>query len=266
MTVPPLTKCYPDGILYTRMEEVERQLDELSALTFDEIVERAAISSRASSLFIYPECLMHIIRATRQDNRDTRFNRLYPLVLKRAAQSLPRAERHKGDKEVVVDGPMNDLNEIVLHRFRTLIALDREGGERLDFFEVHFDEAIAKLRLKARGKISRQIFREEALETNPDTGEYPVAIERAAGSLDEAEANLFSDPLFRDRIVAAIDDLPIEQKEVITMLMQHIPIEAKDPSTPSISGILGCEPRTVQYRRTRAIERIRKALDLGDDT
>jgi uncharacterized protein len=48
-----------------------------------------------------------------------------------------------------------------------VIALDREGGERLDFFEVHLDEAIAKLRLKARGKIARQVAREEAIETKP---------------------------------------------------------------------------------------------------
>ena len=48
------------------------------------------------------------------------------------------------------------------------------------------------------------------------------------------------------------------------MLMCHIPAEAKDPAQPSISAILGCDPRTVRNRRDSAVKNIRRHLGIGD--
>lgn len=262
-TVPPLGRCYPDGTPYTRMDEVERILAALVLLSFDEILERCAITSRRDPGYLPPECLVHLMRSTRFDNRDTRFNRLYELLQQRLARALPRSERRQSEEQVVVDAAVSDLNDVTLDRFRLLVTLDRQGDDKLDFYEVHFDEAVALLRLSARKRIARRAARETVL-TLDENGELSPAIERAAGSLAVADDSIFSDPIVRPRLLAAIDTLPTEQKEVVTMMMRNIPSESKDPAISTISSILGCDPRTVRYRRDRAVEKLQRALGLEE--
>lgn len=261
--VPPLTRCYPDGTPYTRMDEVERLLAALAQLPFDDILERCAITSRRDPGYLPPECLVHLMRSTRLDNRDTRFNRLFELLQQRLARALPRSERRQSEDHVVVDAAVSDINDVALDRFRLLVTLDRQGDDKLDFYEVHFDEAVALLRLSARKRITRRAARETELAIDENV-ELSPAIERAAGSLAVADDIIFSDPIVRPRLLAAIETLPTEQKEIVTMMMRNIPSESKDPAISTISSILGCDPRTVRYRRDRAVEKLRRALGLED--
>lgn len=263
--VPPLTRCYPDGTPYTRMDEVERILAVLTPLPFDDILERCAITSRRDPGYLPPECLVHLMRSTRLDNRDMRFNKLFELLQQRLARVLPRSERRQSEDHVVVDAAVSDINDVTLDRFRLLVTLDRQGDNKLDFYEVHFDEAVALLRLSARKRIARRAARETELAID-ENGELSPAIERAAESLAVADDTIFSDPIVRPRLLAAIDTLPTEQKEVITMMMRNIPSESKDPAIPTISAILGCDPRTVRYRRDRAVEKLQAALGLGNES
>ncbi len=261
-TIPPLSKCF-DGMPYTRMPEVEAELATLLKLPFDEVVERGAITRRSEQGYIRPECLMHLLRRTRDDNSDVRFNRLFPQLLRRVALALPRAERTQGG-QTLVDAAMSDINEQVRARFLVLLTLDRSGGDRLDFYEVHFDQAVAMLRAKAWGKIASRAVREAPIELDPETNELPASIERAAGAFGGESDSILFDPIFRSRLLAAIDSLPPEQKEIVTMTMANIPSQSQDPEIPSISGILNCDPRTVRNRRDRAIVALREALGLGD--
>jgi hypothetical protein len=263
VSVPPLSKSYPDGRSYTRLDEVEAQLAELQLLPFDEIVRRGAITTKSHPEYMRPECLVHFLRSTRNDNGDARFNCLFGLLLQRFQFALPRSERSQGEN-MLVDGKLSDMNDHARSRFLALITIDRHGGDQLDFYEIHFDEAVAMLRLKARGQVGRRASRETPIDLDPETNELAAHVERAAGSLDPVDDTFLFDPHFRSRLLAAIDDLPTEQKEVVTMLMNDVQIEAKDPATRSISEILRCEVRTVQYRRTRAIAKLRRALGLGD--
>ncbi len=261
--VPRLTRCYPDGTPYTRMDEVERILAALVLLSFDEILERCAITSRRDPGYLPSECLVHLMRSTRFDNRDTRFNRLYELLQQRLAKALPRSERRQSEEQVVVDAAVSDINDVTLDRFRVLVTLDRQGDDKLDFYEVHFDEAVALLRLSARKRVAKRAARETELALD-ENGELSPAIERAAGSLAVPDNSIFSDPIVRPRLLAAIDTLPTEQKEVVTMMMRDIPSESNDPAISTISSILGCDPRTVRYRRDRAVEKLKRALGLED--
>lgn len=261
--VPPLTKRYPDGRVYTRMETVETQLSQLIDLPFDEVLDRARIASRSHPGYLRSETLVHLMRATRRDNRETRFGRLFELFLKRVAGALPRAERVNGDK-TIVDSALSEINDAALARIQILVTLDRQGGDHLDFYEVHFDEAVAMLRLSARRKVAKRVHREVEIETDAETGELPGFIERAAGSLDETVDPILLDPIFRPHLLRAIDSLPPEQKEVITMTMLNMPSESKDPAIPSISSILECDPRTVRNRRDRAVITLREILDQGE--
>lgn len=259
--VPALTSTYPDGTAYTRMIHVEHLLEILLELPFDEVLERCAISSRRDPAYLPSECLVRLMRATRLDNRDTRFNRLHEIMLKRVGQSLPRAQR--GDDETgTVDANMSDINAAVIGRFNLLVTLDRQGSNRLDFHEVHFDEAIAMLRLSLRRPVIKRMARERELHFDED-GELAARLETAAASHDDtSDLQIFFDPIARPRLMAAIDALPTEQKEVVTMTMQNIPGESIDPAVPSISSILGCDPGTVRYRRARAIETLRAKLGM----
>lgn len=258
VTVPALISCYPDGRPYTREADVEVSLGTLRDLSLDELIERCRIDSPATAGFVKSECLVHLLRERSRDNRDARFNQLYRCLLKRVAKALPRAERQDGDK-VLIDAAISEANDAATARFEVIVSLDRQGGKHLDFFEVHFDQAMARLRRSARRPSARNAQREFAIEHDPETGELPTSIERAAGSFDEQDENLFLDPLFRPRLLAAIDSLPTEQKEVITMLMRHM-------DQQSIATILDCDPRTVRYRRDRAVIQIREFLGVGATT
>lgn len=260
--VPPLTKTYPDGNLYKRMPEVEAQIAQIAALPFDEIVERGRILIRSHPQFVKPEVLMHFLRATRHDNRYQRFNVLFELVLRRLLLALPKCERSVG-QETWVDGALSDVQDRVRGRFVELVSLDRAGGDRMDFFEVHFDEAVAKLRMKAQKVVGARVRRDVALEGDADSGELPEAVERAVGSFDDPDDSFLFDPIFRKRLYPEIDRLKPEQKRVVTMLLSNIQTHSADPSALTISKALACDERTVRNRRRDAIVALRKALGLG---
>jgi hypothetical protein len=259
-----LTKCYPDGTPYTRMESVEALLPELPELTFDEIVARCEITNRKHPDFLPPECVVYFLRNTRSNNSDARFNRIFEALRRRLMLALPRFERD-GEGGTMVDGAMSDVNDLVRGRFVEIVTLDRHGGDRMDFYEVHFDEAVALLRRTASKKVRGHAFRHEAIELDPETNELPIGLERAAGSFDPPDDSILFDPIARSRVLAAIDALPVEQSRIMTMLMNNMNAESSKPGTPSISDLLGCDPKTVRARRNKAIAAIQKALGLGED-
>jgi DNA-directed RNA polymerase specialized sigma24 family protein len=66
---------------------------------------------------------------------------------------------------------------------------------------------------------------------------------------------------YRSYLLTAIDSLPDDQRRVVTMLLQDIPIDSKDETTITIVKTLGCSEKTVRNRRDRAYDALRKALD-----
>lgn len=262
--VPPLTKTYPDGTLYRRMSEVENEIVRVAELPFEDFLERARITNRSHSDFVRPETLMHFLRRTRSDNREQRFNALFSVVLRRLLRALPRSERTVG-RDTIVDGTASELEDGVRGRFVELLTLDRAGGDRMDFYEVHFDEAVAKLRMKAAKRIVARARRTDSLEGDPETGQLPEHIERAAGSFDDPDDAFLFDPLFRKGLAQEIDQLKPEQKEVITMRLANMQIHSADPAVPTISRVLNCDQKTVQNRLRSAIAALRKALRIGED-
>jgi hypothetical protein len=262
-TIPPLAKTYPNGAPYLRMDEVENDLVALAKLDFDELLRRAAITARRDPEYVRPECLMHFLRATRQDNNGRRFEALYPFVLRRLLLALPRGER-RTERGTEVDAFTLDLIDAVRNRFVGLVSRDRGGGDSMDFYEVHFDEAVARLRMKFWTKLRLKAARTGTLNEDPDSGDLPEHVERAAGSFDETDDDFLSDPSFRDRLRRGIDRLKLEQKEVMLMTLEGIPAESSDPDVPSISRILGCDPSTVRYRKRRAVEILQAMLGAGE--
>ncbi|MGU3559434.1 hypothetical protein [Methylobacterium radiotolerans] len=246
------------------MPEVEYEIVQLSNLNFEDLVERGRILEKSHSHFVRPESLIYFLRNSRSDNDNRRFNALYGLVLRRLLLALPRCERTV-DGVTHVDAAASDVEDRVRGRFVELLSLDRAGGGRMDFYEVHFDEAVAKLRMKAVKAIGARTRRTTGLEEDPDSGDVPEFVEQAAGSFEEPDDAFLRDPIFRKRVLVEIDLLKPEHKQVITMLLANMPSESNNLEVPTISRALGCDARTVRNRRRDAIVVLRKALILGED-
>lgn len=97
--IAPLRKRRLTGELYRRDHKVEALLVELSSLSRDDLIARAANSSRSDPSYIPSECLVYFIRASRTDNRETWFERLYKALTARVLRSLAKTENADGKTE-----------------------------------------------------------------------------------------------------------------------------------------------------------------------
>ncbi len=264
LDIPPLRKRTKDGRLYSRPEEIEKTIVELRDLPFDDFIRRTRIRTRCHSEYVPSEVLVHRIRATRNNESDQQFNALYSVLCKRINQGGLRADVHVngGTGEV---GYLKDVIEYVTDHFVTLIVNDRsEYEEKLDIFEARFDRALRTLRLDAFRKINR--YKDPLIPLEYDEyGGVPSEVEEFSALLNPPSMSIEDQVTYREQIRGAIDILPDTERRVITLLEAELPIESNNPDEQTISRILGCTPKTVRNRRDRAIQRIRKALNLEED-
>ncbi|SFV29457.1 sigma-70 family RNA polymerase sigma factor [Hyphomicrobium facile] len=251
---PPLTKTNANGVRYRRQTTVDQLIDEVAMLDRAALLSRFSITNRHDPIYLPSEVLLHAIRATRQDNRDSHFEALFRILLARV-ESLSR--------NAISTSQYRNVDEIraeIASRFATMIAQDRtQGGDRLDIFEVVFDKALAALRVDVLRKLGPERLRTEPID-DANTGEPTAAVERAAEAFLGQSREKFDDPAFRSDLVAAIDHLPNDEKTVIGLMLKGIPIDGKEPGAVTIAKLLGCTEKTVRNRRDRAIFKLRKAL------
>lgn len=261
--VTPLRKRRLTGELYARDPKIESLIAELSVLARDELIARAAITKRADPRYVPSECLMYFIRASRRDNNETWFERLYRILTERVLRSLPRVESSDGKTESLTRGVVRDK---VFGRFVELLSADRAAyAEKVDYFEVRFDGALASLRRDAQDKAWRDENRSKPLEYDEESGELSSEVEAAAGTYDPFAASDFDDPAYRSRLDAAIEALPAEQSRIIHMLRQGFPIDSKEPDVMTIAKALGRSEKTVRTYRDKAFGALRAAMADGGE-
>ncbi len=259
----PLRKQKPDSTTYTRQPETETLITILAQLGRDEILARCAIRQRADPQYVSSECLLHVVRASRADNSNAWFERLYKILYDRVLRALPRADAADGETSSLTQELIRDLAS---ERFVEMLAADRQDyEERLDFFEIRFDMALKRLRLDAQKQAWRDENRNRPLEYDEANGELDPEIEMAAGSLNPFEGMEFRDEAFRLRLDAAIEALPPEQSRTIHMLMLDYPIHSEDPTVHTICKELGRSPKSIWNYRDRAMKALKKALGEGED-
>ncbi len=170
--VTPLRKRRLSGELYERDPKVEALIAELAILSRDELTTRAAITKRSDPRYIPSECLVYFIRASRRDNGEAWFERLYRILTERVLRSLPKAQSPDGKTEALTRGVVRDK---VFGRFVELLSADRTAYvDRLDYFEVRFDGALASLRRDAQEQAWRDENRSQPLEYDEDSGELKI--------------------------------------------------------------------------------------------
>lgn len=262
-TVTPLRKRRLSGELYERDSKMEALIAELAVLPRDELIARAAISKRSDAGYVPSECLVYFIRASRRDNNEAWFERLYRILIERVLRSSPRAESSDGKTESLTRAAVRDK---VFSRFVELLSVDRNTyAEKLDYFEVRFDGAVASLRRDAQEQAWRDENRSRPLEYDAESVELSPEVEAAAGAYDRFAASDFDDAAFRLRLEAAIEALPSEQSRIIHMLRQGFPIDSKEPDVITIAKALGRSEKTVRTYRDKAFAALRAAMADGDD-
>lgn len=260
--VTPLRKRSLSGELYRRTSSIEALIAELTVLPPDELIGRAAITTRSDPGYVPSECLVYFIRASRRDNNEAWFERLYRILIERVLRSLPRSENSDGKTESLTRSLVRDK---VFSRFVEMLSVDRSSYvDKLDYFEVRFDGAVANLRRDAQEQAWRDENRSQPLEYDAESGELSAEVEVAAGVHDPFAASDFDDPSYRSRLDAAIEALPPEQIRIIHMLKQGVPIDSKEPDVMTISKALGRSEKTIRTYRDKAFATLRVALANGE--
>jgi hypothetical protein len=254
--VVPLRKRRLSGELYERDSKIEVLIAELALLPRDELIARAESTKRSDPGYVPSECLIYFIRASRHDDNDAWFERLYRILIERVLRRLPKSES-------LTHGVVRDE---VLGRFVELLSADRvDYVHKLDYFEVRFDGALASLRRDAQEKAWRDENRSHPLEYDEESGDLSPEVEAAAGTYDPFAASDFDDPAFRSRLDAAIEALPTEQSRIIHMLRQGFPIDSKEPDVITITKTLGRSEKTIRTYRDKAFAALRAAMADGED-
>ena len=256
--IKPLRKRTLEGKLYKRDDKIEAKLIELASLSRDDLIVRCKVLNRDDPNYVPSECLIYFVRASRADNSDAHFEQLYKILTKRVLRRLPNADEE-------VNTLKNTLTrEKAFDRFVDLIASDRRDySEKLDYFEVRFDGAVANLRRDAQ----KQVWRYENRHTNLDdeTGELSIEIELAVDGFDPFNVPQLDVDDYRSRLDAAIDTLPPEQRRIVEMIRQGIPIDSKEAGAVTIAKALNKSERTIRTYRDQAYAALRTVLTRGEE-
>lgn len=258
-SLPPLRKKTVDGKLYKRRAQTEVFIHTCHELTFEELSNRAEISSRKHSEYIPSEVLVYFLRQTKTHNNDAQFSVLYQLLQKRIKRVCPRSEFRLGEKDGAA-AHLLDFQEFILDDFTERVVCDRQKyEEKLDGFEVAFDRMIAQRKKDAMRKMYRRDKPTTPFEYDED-GEVSADVEKNLAWLNPNASSVEDDITYRIQRLRAIDTLPNDERRVITMIFAGIPSESTDPDVPTISKLLECGSQTVRNRRSRAVKKLQKIL------
>lgn len=256
--IAPLKKRTLKGVPYTRRPEVESEIEGILSLPEKEMLARCNVPRKAQTGHVSTEAVLHLLRARHREGDRSAVSRLFAVATERVLRALPRADNPDG---LTVSFSKEKVRERAFDRFTDLLLHDREAyDDRLDYFEVNFNGALASLRLTAQKQVWRDENRSTTLESTEDEGEIKAEVEEAAGSYDPLNAEALDDARYRLRLDAAIDALPILQKRIVEMLRQGIPIDSNDSNVVTIRGALGKVEKTIRNQRDRAFARLRLTL------
>ena len=259
--IAPLRKSSFKNELYLRRPEVESELEALISLPETEMLGRCNAARKHQAGHVSTEAVLHLLRARHRDGDSPAVLQLFSVLTERVLRALPKADNPDG---LTVSHTKEQIRERAYDRFIDLLLQDREGyDDRLDYFEINFNGALASLRLTAQKKVWREENRSTTLDSKEDEGEIKTEVENAAGTHDPLSAEALDDIRYRSRLDAAIDALPTLQRRIIEMLRQGIPIDSIDPNAVTIRGVLGKAEKTVRNQRDKAFARLRVALERG---
>jgi DNA-directed RNA polymerase specialized sigma24 family protein len=252
--VRPLRKTKLDGTPYSRRETVETELHELTTIGASELERRAAFGPSTSPSFVSPEALVYFVRNL---PAGTHRDKLTEELLSRVLRRVRRATNASG--QTVSLTRMNIRDDVHDHFVDLLLADREEYDDRLDYYEINFNAAIAKDRSDASVRHWKHENRNEELGSEEDG--VSAHFEAVIGDYNPFDADELDKKDYRMLLDDAIDSLPEFQRRIVEMWRQEIPIESKDPSVVSISKVLGKTEKTIRTHRDKAFASLRLRLE-----
>lgn len=258
--ITPLRKRRADGTLYTRVPEIEAELIELATLTHDALVARCRIRPSNAHGYVRSECVLHFVRA-RTGGSEAEFGRLYKILAERVLKRLPRAE---SADEKTASMAASRIREQAFDRFVELVIADRATySENLDYYEIRFDGAVVNLKRDAQKQVWREANRSTSLHFDDEIGEPTFEVEQAVGHYDPFDPSEVDAARYRSRLDAAIDALPPDQRRIVEMIRQGIPIDSKEPGAMTVAKALQKSEKTIRTYRDKAYAVLRMTLTQG---
>lgn len=250
--VRPLRKSTLDGTLYSRREIVEAEIQELATVSQTELEYRTSIFSSTSPGFVSSEALVYFVRNLGAGlHRD----KVTEYLLQRVYRRIPRAENFD---ESTISLTKENIREDVVDRFIDLLLSDRVSyDDRLDYYEINFNSAIARDRKDASARHWKYENRSEELFTD----DASLAAGATISGYDPFDHHDLDQKSYRLQFDNAIDGLPEIQRRIIEMLLQDIPIDSQDPSAVTISKALGKSEKTIRTHRDKAFATLRLRLE-----
>ena len=266
-SVAPLRMQKPDGSLYDRPKKIEEALAVLSRLPATEVVERARIEDPDEPGYVPPECVLYFVRRPSLINREDALRELFMILRRRVLRAVPIPRRRLANSKKLAENSVDlEIQEVVLHRFNKLLCSDRgQYDQRLDFYECRFSSALAKLRKTARRDVQRKNPYYQTTSPGGAPSGPPGEIESTLAAIRNSVDGEGIDFLYRSKLHLAISSLPPDERRVVELLLQELPIDSKDKEALTIVKVLGCSEKTVRNRRDRAFEKLRDALKEEED-
>jgi DNA-directed RNA polymerase specialized sigma24 family protein len=262
LIAPLRKKKGTDGTLYFRPPPIEESLKSLYEAPIEEVARRARIDDPEDPDYVPSECVVHFVRQSKCFGDTEPFRELFVILRNRVLRTVPVFLRNvAGLSEPGTKSSESEIQELVLHDFLQLLCTDRnEYDERLDFYEIRFNSAIAKLRMSARRKVVPYESRRQSLDDEGDVSTQSNEVEETLSRLREPPGENENNIFYRSRVYAAINTLRPKERQVIELILKGVPIDSNDEKILTIVKVLGCAEKTVRNRRDRAIATIQKAL------
>lgn len=262
MSITPLRKKTLEGAPYRRDAGIEAKLRELFPLSTEELIARCSVQRRDDPDYVPSECLLYFVRVCREAGSDAGFEQLYKILTQRVLRQLPTRDGADGKALSVTKSRISDE---VFGRFAELLAMDRAAYcEKLDYFEVRFDGALASLRRDAQSKVWRDENQAAQLGLDEETGALSAEGGRAPRNFNPFDTSELDDADYRSRLDEAIDSLPLLQRRIVEMLLQEIPIDSIEPDAITIAKTLGKSEKTIRTHRDKAFAALAVALREGE--
>lgn len=255
--IEPLQKHDKNGLPYTRFTDNQNILVALDALSDAAIVDQCKLS-KGNAHYVPIECVVHMLRRGLRANNTALITPLFTEFMERLRRIIPLRESQESHYRV-------QAYEQVQDRLTGLFAKEStQYQERLDFLEICFGGALARMMQDARKKASKERRRKAPL-MNEDTGEIDPQVEQAAGSFNPFDPENISEEHYRSILDEAMEELPIMQKRIIEMMRNEVLIDSQDPNVPTISKTLGLSEKTVRNQRNKALVAMRAFVNKGDN-
>lgn len=248
--VVPLRQRQQDGRPYTRPADIIAAIYALSQLSKEEFAKR--IDPQNSDDIVPSECLLYFVRRPPFEADKDVLWVLFTAIRQRVLKAVPvPIKSGKGQRSIDLD-----IREAVSDKFNELLCRDQtEYQERLDFFEFRFNLAIARLRATARRDICRDVSHFVPLAHDNETNETSPEVEKALSCFTDSFGGPSTDSSYRSKIHFAISSLPPDERRVVELFMEGIPIESSETDMTMVK-ILDCCEKTVRNRRDRAFAKI----------